>query len=218
MDSKLKIKVCGMRDADNIRAVARLDIDLMGFIFYPQSPRFVQKMPSLDGVIPTSRSIARVGVFVNEMPQAIAERVSSCSLNYVQLHGGESRSMIESLRRTLAPEIGIIKVLNIATADDLKKCAEYEEVVDGFLFDTKSDVLGGSGRQFDWSLLDAYHGSVPFLLSGGIGPDDVQRIRGFSHPRCMGIDVNSRFETEPGIKDVKKLKTFVEALRHEQNQ
>jgi phosphoribosylanthranilate isomerase len=211
MDNKLEIKVCGMRDSDNIRAVAQLDIDLMGFIFYPKSPRFVQKMPSLAGIIPAS--IVRVGVFVNEMPQAIAERVSSYGLNYVQLHGGESRSMIESLRHTLAPKIGIIKVLNIATADDLKKCAEYEDVVDCFLFDTKSEVLGGSGRQFDWSLLDAYKGSVPFLLSGGIGPDDVQSIRAFSHPRCMGIDVNSRFETEPGVKDVDKLKTFVEAIR-----
>lgn len=235
MDNQLKIKVCGMRDPENIKAVSKLDIDLMGFIFYPKSPRFVQMISSLAGIIPDyseerlkrqmgkavesdkPHTIKRVGVFVDEMPQTIVTRVYNYQLDYVQLHGNESPVMIDNLKRTLipdiAPDIKIIKVLSIAKAGDVERYKDYEGKVDLFLFDTKCPAYGGSGNQFDWSVLDAYDGNTPFLLSGGIGPDDVDRIRQFNHPRCIGIDVNSKFETEPGMKDVDKLKTFVEALR-----
>ena len=159
----------------------------------------------------------RVGVFVDDMPQNIVTRVYNYSLDYVQLHGQESRVMIENLRRTLAPDIRpgikILKAISVMAESDLQKCQEYEGVVDMFLFDTKTPTKGGSGRQFDWQVLSAYKGSTPFLLSGGIGPGDVERIRAFHHPQFAGIDLNSRFETEPGVKDVEQLRAFLSALR-----
>lgn len=234
------VKVCGMRDADNIRAVRELGIDMMGFVFWPESPRYVQMISSQAGIIPdysmerlqqarrggsamlqpeTTAGVfpQRVGVFVDDMPQNIVTRVYNYNLDYVQLHGQESRVMIENLRRTLDPDIrpGIkmIKAISISTEDDFLKCREYEGVVDLFLFDTKTPLKGGSGIHFDWKVLSAYKGTTPFLLSGGIGPDDVERIRAFSHPLFAGIDLNSRFEVEPGVKNVEKLRSFLAALR-----
>jgi phosphoribosylanthranilate isomerase len=236
MNHQLKIKVCGMRDEENIREVSQLDIDYMGFIFYAKSPRYVQMISSQSGTTPdysrerlerqmgkqetanVSGRLKRVGVFVDEMPQTIITRVYNYQLDFVQLHGNESPTMIENLKRTLipdiAPNIKIIKAISVSKAEDVGRYCDYEGLVDLFLFDTKCPIYGGSGSQFDWSVLDAYDGATPFLLSGGIGPDDVGRIRQFSHPRCIGVDVNSKFETEPGVKDVARLRTFVEALRN----
>lgn len=220
------IKVCGMRDAENIHTVESLGVDMIGMIFVPRSPRCVSMQSSLAGILPDSasesfladtHSPSRVGVFVDDMPQHIMACVYNFSLDYVQLHGHESRTLIENLRATIDPDIRhgvkIIKAISVAEADDLRATDEYEGAVDLFLFDTKCATAGGSGRQFDWSLLDRYHGKTPFLLSGGIGPDDVAAVRAFSHPQCVGIDVNSRFETEPGMKDVDRLRAFVEAVR-----
>lgn len=233
------IKVCGMRDAENIRDVARLDIDMMGFIFYPQSPRYVQMISSMAGIIPDyseerlrrvrgkdggsaqamAHRIQRVGVFVDDMPQSIVTRVYNYRLDYVQLHGDESRVMIDNLRNTLVPDIQphirIIKAICVKDRDDIRRYQDFEGSVDLFLFDTQTDAYGGSGRQFDWSVLDAYDGQTPFLLSGGIGPDDAEKVKRFHHPRFAGVDLNSRFETAPGVKDVEKLKTFINEIRHE---
>lgn len=224
------IKVCGMRDAENIKAVAALGVDLIGLIFYPKSPRYVASISSEAGIIPdyngfTSKRGGKkiegepsfVGVFVNDMPQNIVTAVYNYHLSYVQLHGDESPVMIDNLRRTLVPDIvpqiKIIKAISVASAEDLKRCDEYEGLVDLFLFDTKCKGYGGSGQQYDWSVLDAYSGDTPFLLSGGIGPDDVDRLLAFHHPKCLGIDLNSRFETEPGMKDVEKLREFLQQLK-----
>lgn len=222
------IKVCGMRDAENIREVSSLGIDLMGFIFWPKSSRYVTQMSSRAGIIPdrvgeeskesiASSGLKKVGVFVDDMPQNIVTRIYNFGLDYVQLHGQESPVMIENLRRTLsdsiAPDIKIIKALSIREADDVKRWREYRDCVDMFLFDTKCETVGGSGKHFDWTVLDAYDGDIPFLLSGGIGPDDAERVRQFAHPMCVGIDLNSRFEVEPAFKDVVKLKDFVTELR-----
>lgn len=227
------IKVCGMRDIENIRQVKNLDIDMMGFIFWPKSPRYVTAYGSQIGIMPDNseerlqikqgqkqvsrRSCQRVGVFVEDMPQDIVTCVYNYSLDYVQLHGEESPVLIENLRRTLDPDIKkgirIIKAFNIATYDDFKKCRNYEEVADLFLFDTKTSVKGGSGEQFDWSLLEQYDGKVPFLLSGGIGPNDAERIKAFHHPKFEGIDLNSRFEVACGVKNVELLKTFIKQIR-----
>ena len=229
------IKVCGMRDADNIREVSELDIDMMGFIFWKDSPRFVRMISSHAGIIPdyseerlnkNSRKafddqhrIKRVGVFVDDMPQTIVTRIYNYELDYVQLHGEESCIMIDNLRRTLEPDIRtgvkIIKTISVSSAEDIEKTKEYEGCVDLFLFDTKCPTMGGSGDKFDWSVLSAYKGNVPFLLSGGIGMDDVDKIKSFQHPQFAGVDVNSCFETEPGVKDVEKLRLFIEKLRHE---
>lgn len=230
MNNDMIIKVCGMRDAENIRQVAALGIDWMGFIFFPKSPRYVSQLSSNAGIIPdyssligktdndvSASKVKRVGVFVDDMPQNIVTRVYNYKLDIVQLHGSENTVMIDNLRRTLDPDIHpnikIMKALNINTADDVAKYKDYEGHVDYFLFDTKTPLKGGSGEQFDWSVLDAYDGKTPFLLSGGIGPDDAERIREFSHPQCIGIDLNSKFETSPAFKDVEKLRKFIEQVR-----
>ena len=233
------IKVCGMRDAQNIREVSQLGVDMIGMIFYPKSPRYVEMQSSHAGIIPdyakedigasdssgsssesvstSSKSPARVGVFVDDMVQNIVTRVVNYHLDYVQLHGNEPREMCENLRLTLDPDIRpgikIIKAISVSDASDIQKYKEYVGAVDLFLFDTKCKTVGGSGQQFDWQVLELYDGEVPFLLSGGIGPEDASRLHAFHHPKCIGIDLNSRFEIEPGVKDVEKLKGFLNAMQ-----
>ena len=221
------IKVCGMRDARNIREVSQLGVDMIGMIFYPKSPRYVEMQSSHAGIIPdyvkedinikSSKTPARVGVFVDDMVQNIVTRVVNYHLDYVQLHGNEPREMCENLRSTLDPDIRpgikIIKAISVSDASDIQKYKEYVGAVDLFLFDTKCKTVGGSGRQFDWQVLEQYDGEVPFLLSGGIGPDDASRLHAFHHPKCIGIDLNSRFEIEPGVKDVEKLKGFLNEIQ-----
>ena len=221
------IKVCGMRDAQNIREVSQLGVDMIGMIFYPKSPRYVEMQSSHAGIIPdyvkedinikSAKSPARVGVFVDDMVQNIVTRVVNYHLDYVQLHGNEPREMCENLRLTLdpdiRPDIKIIKAISVSDASDIQKYKEYVGAVDLFLFDTKCKTVGGSGQQFDWQVLEQYDGEVPFLLSGGIGPDDASRLHAFHHPKCIGIDLNSRFEIEPGVKDVEKLKGFLNEIQ-----
>lgn len=221
------IKVCGMRDARNIREVSQLGIDMIGMIFYPKSPRYVEMQSSHAGIIPdyvkeninikSSKTPARVGVFVDDMVQNIVTRVVNYHLDYIQLHGNEPREMCKNLRLTLDPDIRpgikIIKAISVSDASDIQKYKEYVGAVDLFLFDTKCKTVGGSGQQFDWQVLEQYDGEVPFLLSGGIGPEDASRLHAFHHPECIGIDLNSRFEIEPGVKDVEKLKGFLNAMQ-----
>ncbi len=217
------VKVCGMREGENIRQVAELGVNWIGMIFWDKSPRNVTMIPTYAGIIPDRGSdigsfkAKRVGVFVDEMPQNIITRVVNYKLDLVQLHGHETRTLIRNLRRTLDPDIrpGVqfIKAISVGGCNDIAEYKDYEDCVDYFLFDTKCPTVGGSGSQFDWSVLEAYDGDVPFLLSGGIGPDDAERVRNFHHPKCIGIDLNSRFETEPGLKDITKLKQFLEQLK-----
>lgn len=227
------IKVCGMRDSDNIRQLQSLPIDMMGMVFCPDSPRYVGLVSSRAGLTPDySRErleqlrdgtavpltpVKRVGVFRDEMPQTIVTRVYNHRLDYVQLHGSERPTVIRNLRSTLDPDlrpgIRFIKAIGVATAEDLKQAADFEGVADLLLFDTRSAEGGGSGRHFDWDVLAHYDGSLPFLLSGGIGPDDAERVMQFSHPHFLGIDLNSRFETAPGVKDIELLKTFIDKVK-----
>lgn len=207
-----------MRDADNIRDISALGVDMIGLIFYPPSPRYVQQFSSGAGIIPDyapdmGKTPLRVGVFVDEMPQNIVTRVYNYKLDYIQLHGNEPRETLENLRATIDPDIKpkikIIKAISVSSAEDIKKYKDYVGAADLFLFDTKCKTVGGSGEQFDWQVLQAYDGDVPFLLSGGIGPDDAERVKNFHHPKCIGIDLNSKFEIEPALKDVEKLKQFL---------
>ena len=207
-----------MRDADNIRDISALEVDMIGLIFYPPSPRYVQQFSSGAGIIPDyapdmGKTPLRVGVFVDDMPQNIVTRVYNYKLDYIQLHGNEPRETLENLRATIDPDIKpkikIIKAISVSSAEDIKKYKEYVGAADLFLFDTKCKTVGGSGELFDWQVLQAYDGDVPFLLSGGIGPDDAERIQNFHHPKCIGIDLNSKFEIEPALKDVEKLKQFL---------
>ena len=212
------IKVCGMRDADNIREVEQLNtelsivncqlsINLMGFIFWPKSSRYVSERPAY-----LPHNTKRVGVFVNEDIDQVKRIAQDYALDFIQLHGQESPAYIRQLRSVCGDAIATIKAFNIAAPADLYHTTPYTGLADYFLFDTKAQLPGGSGQQFDWSVLADYVGETPFLLSGGISPDDAPRIRNFHHPKCIGIDLNSRFEVAPALKDINKLKTFIQAL------
>lgn len=203
----LKLKVCGMRERDNIKGVVELSPDFMGFIFYPKSSRYAGEMdPSMMSLIPPS--IAKVGVFVNESLEHVRAIVQRFSLDYVQLHGDESPSYIDALKGKKnthrSPTLGMIKTVHIDNSlpDQL---SAYKEGVDYFLFDTASASYGGTGRQFDWAILDQYALDVPYLLSGGIGTHDITRIRRMNIAQLAGIDVNSRFEDRPALKNLKQL-------------
>ncbi len=217
------LKVCGMRDAANIRDVERLGPDLMGFIFWPRSSRYVAAVP---GYMPTS--CRRVGVFVDEDIERVCDTADAFGLHVIQLHGHESPDYILRLRHAAASlphvvgqggEPAVIKAFSIATVGDLALTAPYTGVADMLLFDTKAQLPGGTGCCFDWSVLNAYEGDTPFLLSGGIGPDDVPRLQAFCQTcpghvaECLaGIDINSRFETAPAMKDVHMLRCFFDRL------
>ena len=203
------VKVCGMREPKNIEQVAQLGVDMMGFIFYPKSPRYVSYVLARSDA---DRKVCRVGVFVNDSIPEILDKIHSFSLNAVQMHGNESRELCEQLSEANG-DIKIIKAISVSNAGDIQKYKEYVGAVDYFLFDTKCKTVGGSGQQFDWRILDEYDGDVPFLLSGGIGPEDAFRIRTFHHSQCVGIDLNSRFEIEPGVKDVEKLNKFLNEIK-----
>lgn len=198
-------KVCGMRDAQNIRDVESLGVDWIGMIFWPKSKRYVAEVPSY-----LPEHLKKVGVFVDSTLDDILQHISDYQLDIIQLHGQESPDFAKALK----PHT-IIKAFNIEKADDLLQTEKYEGIADYFLFDTKGKMVGGNGQKFDWSVLTAYQGKTPFLLSGGIGPEDAESVRSFHHPRCIGIDLNSRFESEPGFKDINQLKTFINKLRYE---
>ena len=200
------VKVCGMRDGDNIREAEQLSIDWMGFIFYPKSSRYVSEVPAY---LPTK--CKRVGVFVDASTDEIIKKIHDFSLDIIQLHGNESPEQISHLL-SLTSHLSIIKAFNIATAEDLKSTASYTGLADYFLFDTKGPSVGGNGEKFDWSVLSNYEGDTPFLLSGGIGPDDAARVSSFRHPKCVGIDLNSKFESSPAFKDVTTLSRFLNEI------
>ena len=205
------IKVCGMREPENIRAVEALGIDLMGFIFWPHSSRYVGGRPAY-----LPENCRRAGVFVDAPEQDILDAVKDFRLDVIQLHGHETPEAIVALKEratALNPAICLVKSLAVKSPEDLVQTAAYECMCDAFLFDTKGKLPGGNGQQFDWNVLREYRGRLPFLLSGGIGPDDGARIRALDMPGCIGIDLNSRFETAPGLKDVEALRTFIETVR-----
>lgn len=206
------VKVCGMRDADNIRALESAGfVDLMGFIFYDKSPRFAGCEPP--EYLP---QCPRVGVFVNPEAAYVRTMVQRFGLSLVQLHGDETPAFCREISASV-PEVRLIKAFRLRSTDDLVKTAEYEDVVDYFLFDTPTPGYGGSGLTFDWTMLDGYNGHTPFLLSGGIGPDSLTTLSQFSHPMFCGVDLNSRFEILPGVKDIEALKTFIQQLTFANN-
>ena len=200
----LFVKVCGMRDAENIREVEALGIDMMGFIFYRKSPRCVEEVPAY---LPTS--VKRVGVFVNADEDEIREKAKAFRFDYIQLHGNETP---ETCQRLKDESYSVIKAFQIADSTDFLQTIPYEKSCRYFLFDTKSKQYGGTGNTFDWSILSEYKGTVPFILSGGIGPESVDSLKTFVHPLCAGIDLNSKFEKEPAIKNIKILKNFLNRL------
>ncbi|NDV59554.1 phosphoribosylanthranilate isomerase [Bacteroides sp. 519] len=198
------LKVCGMQDADNIRAVEDLGVDWLGFIFYPKSPRYLAEIPQY---LPNRAK--RVGVFVNESRESICITVDRFSLNYVQLHGNESPEFCNNIQKE---GIKVIKAFSLKHANDLSITGNYEDICNYFLFDTKCKQHGGSGNQFDWEILKNYKGKTPFLLSGGINEYSANSLNQLKHPQLVGYDINSRFETIPGFKDVERIRKFHTAL------
>ncbi len=199
------VKVCGMRETANIREVEQAGADWMGFIFYPESPRFVREVPDY-----LPRKAKRAGVFVNASKEKICETVSLFGLDLVQLHGHESPGFCEDIRRI---GIKVIKSFRFGDQFGEEEVESYHGKCDYFLFDSPTSLYGGSGEKFDWGTLSNYCGNTPFLLSGGITPGDAGALKAFSHPKCIGVDINSRFEIAPAQKDVQKVKHFISNLR-----
>lgn len=206
----MKIKICGMTAAENIAAVGEALPDFMGFIFYKKSVRSVGQDFSNKELSELAASVKRVGVFVNEEYHTIIDKIQSCSLDFVQLHGDESPADCRQLRN----DVDIIKAFQIDADFNFDSIAEYLDHCDYFLFDTKSVNYGGSGKAFDWSLLKDYSFKVPFFISGGLGFDDLANLLAFSHPMLYGYDFNSRLESGPGIKDIQKTINTIQKIRN----
>ena len=203
-------KVCGLCQAENIQAVAKTGIQWTGFIFYTPSPRCLLRDPAeaervRQLITADAFRPKRVGVFVNASQEEIMEVAQQYRLDYLQLHGHESPDFCYALQKR---GYALIKAFSIATAEDLAHTADYAGRVDYFLFDTKCAGYGGSGQRFDWSLLQDYQGETPFLLSGGIRPEMAADLQRFHHPRWAGIDLNSGFESAPGVKQAETLRNF----------
>ena len=224
----MKLKICGMKHNDNIEAVANLQPDYMGFIFYAKSTRSFQNksIPEL------SNAIKIVGVFVNERLEVVLEKIKQFNLQAVQLHGNESPEYCKKLSSACHAElvsasykkslkqvqIEVIKVFSIKDSFNFEILKPYEDVCDYFLFDTKGKLPGGNGYTFNWDVLKDYSSNKPYFLSGGIGQNEIEKIREFKNSPaskyCYAIDVNSKFEIEPGLKNSDKLEKFKNELQH----
>lgn len=204
---KVKLKICGMRDEANILDVASLKPDYFGFIFYSKSPRFVGD----DFVLPTKLSpdILRVGVFVNETSSVILDKAKAYNLDYIQLHGNETPSQCAELGQL---GLGIMKVFSVGDDFDFEITKPYKNVVDYFLFDTKGKHYGGNASTFNWDLLKQYDQEIPFFLSGGLSPDNIQEVSKLNSMNIHALDVNSGVEESPGVKNILKVKQLNEIL------
>ena len=194
----MKVKICGMREAANVMAVADFNPDFLGFIFYEKSARYVGDLLSTEMLRSLPESICKVGVFVDAPLPELLATTTHYSLDYVQLHGHETPAYCQAVR---AQGLRVIKAFAVDDTFDFGTLAAYVPHCELFLFDTKGKQPGGNGYAFDWRVLAAYHGPTPFLLSGGLGPANVAELLHFRHPQLVGYDFNSLLETAPGHKD-----------------
>ena len=211
MSRELMVKVCGLRNMENVKAIAELGIAYAGFVFYSGSSRYVANEPDFEIPADLKVSCTPVAVFVDESLEVVSTVVKRFAFDVIQLHGKESAEYCQSLKSSFTG-IKIIKALSFDENFDFSRQRRFEGVCDYFLFDSSG---GGSGRKFDWRVLENYRGNIPYFLSGGIGPSDTTSIREFSEiaEKLCGVDINSRFETGPGIKSVEKVKEFLEEIR-----
>ncbi len=254
----LIIKVCGMRDPQNIADLIQLPIDYIGFIFYEKSPRYVTSVPdfnAIDGVISNhpvnTPMIKKVGVFVNADMGFVIEKIKQFDLDVVQLHGKETPQYLSELNTSLrgvarneakqkneelkaaysklntseltsknssfiinhSSLVEVWKAFSVDETFDFETTKPYEHIADKFLFDTKTPQHGGSGQKFDWNILTHYAGETPFFLSGGISAADTEGVKKIAHPQLFGLDINSKFEIAPALKDIGLLKTFIDSVR-----
>jgi phosphoribosylanthranilate isomerase len=209
----MKLKVCGMRDPENVRQLYhQINPDWMGLIFYPPSPRYVDDIYS---DVLKDIPITKVGVFVDMDWRAIQDKVSAFSLSILQLHGKESADQVKRIKKKIG--LPIIKVISVNDKIDWKELEAYLPYVDYFLFDTFTQAYGGSGKTFNWELMLGYPYEKPFLLSGGISLEHVELIKGLlpKIPQMAGIDINSKFEIEPGLKDIDMIYRLKSQLKFE---
>lgn len=206
----MQLKICGMRDPENCLAIAELHPTYMGFIFYPPSPRFVSQIPIRLIEQLKTRDIRPVAVFVNESVTHMLKVVRTYGIPTVQLHGQETPNVCKQLTDE---GLEVFKAFSIASSDDFQPVHAYEGYCSRYIFDTKTSQYGGSGKTFDWSLLEKHTGATPFLLSGGIGLEETSALLQLVHPKLIGFDVNSRFEWSPGIKNKEQLHTFIQTIQ-----
>ena len=209
-----QLKVCGLTKINQIQELISLNVDFLGFIFYEKSPRFVLNHLSLEEISEINHQ-GKVGVFVNETVEKISEISEKAKLSFIQLHGDEDEKFILQLRQILGNNIKIIKVIRIGNQsfDELQKTINQQpSTVNYLLFDTDSKAFGGTGKTFDWQILNEIEIPIPYFLSGGISLENIHQLSTINH-QPLALDINSKFETEPGSKDLEKIKTFKSLLK-----
>ena len=225
--NKYQLKVCGLTKMDQIQELISLNTNFLGFIFYEKSPRFVLNHLSLKEISEINHQ-GKVGVFVNETVEKIVEISEKANLNFIQLHGDEDEDFIKRLRQSLSEKVEIIKVIRVGNQkkEELKKTINQQPTtINYLLFDTDSKAFGGTGKTFDWQILNEIEIPIPYFLSGGISLENIKNLKNFVKVNLrenktltklntpFALDINSKFETEPGIKDIEKIKTFKSLLK-----
>jgi len=209
----MKIKICGLKDPGNIKSVAALTPDYMGFICYHLTPRFIADMPA-DALEFLPVTINKTAVLVDENAETIHSLIDKFGFNTIQLHGSEGPDFTNSFRN----KVTVIKAFGLNDDFNFEQLNAYAGKVDFFLFDTKTKLYGGSGETFDWRILDNYQLNIPFFLSGDLSLDNLEEVRQIDHPQFYGVDLNSKFEIAPGLKDIDKLKQAFEMLKYNTNE
>ena len=204
----MKIKVCGLKVPENIKAVSALNPDYVGFIFYGPSPRFIDEL-TLEALNQLPSYITKTAVFVNETKEKVSQLIDQYHFDAIQLHGDESPEFTAYFKG----KVKVLKAFGINEDFDFNRLNAYKNSVDFFLFDTKTPIHGGSGKTFDWNILNNYKLDIPFFLSGGLSLENLEEIRNFSHPQFYGVDLNSKFEIEPGMKDINKLEKAFDIIK-----
>ena len=219
----MKLKVCGLTKINQIQELISLNTNFLGFIFYEKSPRFVLNHLSLDEISEINHQ-GKVGVFVNETVEKLTEISEKSNLNFIQLHGDEDENFIKDLRKNVKKEVKLIKVFRVGETFNFQ-FSIFNSLVDYFLFDTDSKAFGGTGKTFDWQILNEIEIPIPYFLSGGISLENIKNLQNFvkvnmSENKTLtklntpfALDINSKFETEPGIKNLEKIKTFKSLLK-----
>lgn len=212
----MKLKVCGLTKLDQIQELISLNVDFLGFIFYEKSPRFVLNHLSLEGISAINHQ-GKVGVFVNETIEKIVEISEKSNLNFIQLHGDEDEEFVKKLRLSLSKNIKIIKVIRIGNdfekfKNEISKISNLKSQISNLLFDTDSKAFGGTGKTFAWQILNEIEIPIPYFLSGGISLENIHQLSTINH-QPLALDINSKFETEPGSKDLEKIKNFTQIVK-----
>ena len=204
----MKLKICGLKYLDNIKEVVEYSPDYLGFIFYEHSKRYVGQELDRARLNNIDSGIKKVGVFVNATEKEVLQKIDEYNLDFVQLHGDETPVFCKQLCRN----VKIIKAFGVDEEFDFLRLNEYKSSIEYFLFDTKTLEHGGSGKQFDWNILEKYDNEIPFFLSGGIDINDIGSILQLNKLNIHAIDVNSKFEIRPGLKDINKIKKLRDAI------